>query len=201
MNGWHNLQKGYYQQVQWQNQPVHGILDTFYLCKWSSSFTSADWIHNLKHCYVIFGIAEVVQSLMQALDLAFFWDERNSHFCASSCLRHTSQLLNKSGHPCQWRNGSQWPLAERTGRGSLLIHPSHLPDDPISQGTELHFWIRKDRFRFQLQYKHIGFFVCSILPSSALGGSRSVQSQTWRALPPVDQCHLGPPHPLSPAQS
>ena len=32
---------------------------------------------------------------------------------------------------------SQGPPAEKTGRGSLLNHPSCIPDDPIGQGTEL----------------------------------------------------------------
>ena len=32
---------------------------------------------------------------------------------------------------------SQWPPAEKTGRGSLLSHPSYLSDDSIGRGTEL----------------------------------------------------------------
>ena len=32
---------------------------------------------------------------------------------------------------------SQWPPAEKTGRGSLLNRPSCLPNDPVGQGTEL----------------------------------------------------------------
>ena len=31
----------------------------------------------------------------------------------------------------------QWPPAEKTGRGSMLIHPSRPTNNPISQGTEL----------------------------------------------------------------
>ena len=45
---------------------------------------------------------------------------------------------SKSEHPCPCRNRSQGPPAEKTGRGSLLNHPSfspfHNPDNPIGQG-------------------------------------------------------------------
>ena len=44
---------------------------------------------------------------------------------------------SKSGHICQCQSCSQWPLAEKTGRGSLLNRPSCPPDDAIVHGTEL----------------------------------------------------------------
>ena len=43
---------------------------------------------------------------------------------------------SKSGHPYQCQNCSQGPPAEKSGRGSLLNHPSCPPDDPIGQGTD-----------------------------------------------------------------
>ena len=43
---------------------------------------------------------------------------------------------SKSGYPCPRQNCSRGPSAEKTGRGSLLNHPSCPPDDPIGQGTE-----------------------------------------------------------------
>ena len=49
--------------------------------------------------------------------------------------------MSKSGHPCPCRNYSQWPPAEKTGRGSLLNSPSCPPEDPIGQGTELNWTI------------------------------------------------------------
>ena len=44
---------------------------------------------------------------------------------------------SKRGHSYPYQNCSQGPPAEKTGRGSLLNHPSCSPDDPIHQGTEL----------------------------------------------------------------
>ena len=52
---------------------------------------------------------------------------------------------SKSGYPCPSQNCSQWSPAYKTGRGSLLNHLLHPPDDPISQGTKLNWW--EDRFR------------------------------------------------------
>ena len=40
--------------------------------------------------------------------------------------------------PCPCQNCSQWPPAEKTGRGFLLNHPSCTPDDLIIQGLN---WI------------------------------------------------------------
>ena len=45
--------------------------------------------------------------------------------------------LSKSGHSCPCQNCSQWPLAEKTGRGSLLNRLFCLADDPIGLWTEL----------------------------------------------------------------
>ena len=44
---------------------------------------------------------------------------------------------SKSGHPCPSQECSQRPLAEKTGRGSLLNRPPCPPNNPISQGIEL----------------------------------------------------------------
>ena len=44
---------------------------------------------------------------------------------------------SKSGYPCPFQNCSQWPPAEKSGRGSLLNRPSRPPDDPIGRETEL----------------------------------------------------------------
>ena len=44
---------------------------------------------------------------------------------------------SKSGHPCPYQNCSEGPLAEKTGRGSLLNRPLCPPDNPVGQGTEL----------------------------------------------------------------
>ena len=46
---------------------------------------------------------------------------------------------SESGHICLCQNRSQGPVAGKTGRGSLLNHPSCPPDDPSSQGTELNW--------------------------------------------------------------
>ena len=50
---------------------------------------------------------------------------------------NAGQTTSKSGHPCQCQNYSQWPPAQKSGRGSLLNRPSCPPDDPVGQGTEL----------------------------------------------------------------
>ena len=39
----------------------------------------------------------------------------------------------KSSHPCPCQNCTQWPPAEKTGRGSLLNHLSRTPDNPVSR--------------------------------------------------------------------
>ena len=44
---------------------------------------------------------------------------------------------SNSGHPCPSQNRSQWPPAEKTGRGSLLNRPSCPPGDQIGQEIEL----------------------------------------------------------------
>ena len=44
---------------------------------------------------------------------------------------------SKSGHFCPYQNTGQCPLAEKTGRGTLLSHPLRPLDDPLGKGTEL----------------------------------------------------------------
>ena len=46
-------------------------------------------------------------------------------------------LDGQRGHPGLSWNCSLWLLAEKTGRGSRLIHSSFSPDNPIGRGTEL----------------------------------------------------------------
>ena len=41
---------------------------------------------------------------------------------------------SKTGYQCPCRNCSQWPPTEKTGRRSLLNHPSCPPDDPTITG-------------------------------------------------------------------
>ena len=57
---------------------------------------------------------------------------------------------SKSGHPCPCKNCSQWPPAEKTGRGSLLNRPPSTPppppDDSMGKGTELN-WIESFSYR------------------------------------------------------
>ena len=48
---------------------------------------------------------------------------------------------SKSGHTCPCQNCLQWLPAEKAGRGSLLNHPLHLPDDAIGQGSELNSFL------------------------------------------------------------
>ena len=50
--------------------------------------------------------------------------------------RNAGWTASKSGRPCPFKNCSQEPPAEKTGRGSLLT-PHVPPKDPIGQGTEL----------------------------------------------------------------
>ena len=50
---------------------------------------------------------------------------------------HAGYTTSKCGHLYLCQNRSQQPRAEKTGRGSLLDHPSWIPDDPIGQGTKL----------------------------------------------------------------
>ena len=45
-------------------------------------------------------------------------------------------ITSKSGHICQCQNCSQGPPAVKTGRGSLLNHPSCTPDNPVGQGID-----------------------------------------------------------------
>ena len=45
--------------------------------------------------------------------------------------------ISNCGYPCPCQRCSQGPPAEKTGRGSLLNHPSCPYDDSIGQGTKL----------------------------------------------------------------
>ena len=47
---------------------------------------------------------------------------------------------SKSGHPCPSQNRSQWPLAEKTGKGSLVNHLSCPLDDSFG-------WTQLNRYR------------------------------------------------------
>ena len=49
------------------------------------------------------------------------------------------------------QNCSQWPPAEKIGRGSLLNDPSCPSGDPISQGTDVH-WTQKFQFKLDMVY-------------------------------------------------
>ena len=53
--------------------------------------------------------------------------------------RENAGWTPKSGHPYPRQNCSQWPPAEKTGRGSLLNNSLCLSDDQIGQGTELNW--------------------------------------------------------------
>ena len=55
--------------------------------------------------------------------------------------RGNAGWTTKNGHPCRCQNYLQGPPAKKTGRGSLLDHPSSPFNNPISQGTELN-WIK-----------------------------------------------------------
>ena len=46
---------------------------------------------------------------------------------------------SKTEHPCPCQNCSQGSPAEKSGRGSLLNHPSCPPNNPISQRTEMNW--------------------------------------------------------------
>ena len=52
--------------------------------------------------------------------------------------RGNARWTSKSGHPCQCQNCSQRPSAEKTGKGSLLNHPSCPP--PFSQPSQSRDW-------------------------------------------------------------
>ena len=45
--------------------------------------------------------------------------------------------MSKNGHPCLCQNSSEWPSAEKSGRGSVLNHPLCPLNNLIGQGTEL----------------------------------------------------------------
>ena len=56
---------------------------------------------------------------------------------ASALFLHIILFLYGTGHPCLFQNCSQWPPAEKTGRGSLLNCPSCPSTNPVNQETEL----------------------------------------------------------------
>ena len=71
----------------------------------------------------------------------------------------------KSGHPCPCQNCSQGPPAGKTGRGSLLNHPSCPPDDPTGQGTEPNPFLYTVKTIFLLllcDFLHLIFFLLGV---------------------------------------
>ena len=58
------------------------------------------------------------------------------------------RTTSKSGHSYPRQNCSQWPPAQKTGKGSLSCSSSPPPpDDPICQGTELN-WTDYDWWQY-----------------------------------------------------
>ena len=79
---------------------------------------------------------------------------------AGSCVSHfdVSVLAGSRGRqrecwrdnfrgPCLRHNCPRWPSAEKTGRGSLLNHPSCSTDDPVGKRTELSTKFTKTRYQ------------------------------------------------------